>query len=85
LAGVAAVVNCAGPFLDTALPVVEAALRAEIPYLDVAAEQAAVQAIRARDADARRAGVTVLPAAAFYGGLADLLAPSGPSKLNRCR
>jgi short subunit dehydrogenase-like uncharacterized protein len=49
------VVNCAGPFLDTALPVVEAALRAKIPYLDVAAEQAAAQSIRARDADARRA------------------------------
>lgn len=76
LAGAAAVVNCAGPFLDTALPVVEAALRAKIPYLDVTAEQPAVQSIRARDADARRAEVTVLPAAAFYGGLADLLAAS---------
>jgi uncharacterized protein YbjT (DUF2867 family) len=74
LSGAAAVVNCAGPFLDTALPVVEAALRARIPYLDVAAEQAAVQSICSLDAEARRAEVTVLPAAAFYGGLADLLA-----------
>lgn len=76
LCGAAAVINCAGPFLDTALPVVDAALRVRIPYLDVTAEQAAVQAIHGRDADARRAGVTLLPAAAFYGGLADLLASS---------
>jgi short subunit dehydrogenase-like uncharacterized protein len=56
--GTDAVINCAGPFLDTALPVVDAALRAGIPYLDVMAEQAALQAlIEQRDASARDAGV----------------------------
>ena len=64
-AGAAAVVHCAGPFLDTAAPVLEAALRARIHYLDVAAEQRAVADTLARDADARVAGVTVLPAMAF--------------------
>ncbi len=73
LAGTAAVVHCAGPFLDTAAPVLEAALRARIHYLDVAAEQRAVIDTLARDAGARAAGVTVVPAMAFYGGLADLL------------
>ena len=72
-AGAAAVVHCAGPFLDTAAPVLDAALRARIHYLDVAAEQRAVIDTLARDADARAAGVTVVPAMAFYGGLADLL------------
>lgn len=38
LAGAAAVINCAGPFATTAAPVIEAALRAGIPYVDVAAE-----------------------------------------------
>ena len=38
LAGTAAVINCAGPFATTAAPVIEAALRAGIPYVDVAAE-----------------------------------------------
>jgi short subunit dehydrogenase-like uncharacterized protein len=72
--GTSAVINCAGPFLDTALPIVDAALRAGIPYLDVTAEQPAVQAlIEQRDASARAAEVSLLPAAAFYGGLADLL------------
>jgi hypothetical protein len=73
-AGAAAVLHCAGPFLDTAGPVLDAALRARIHYLDVAAEQRAVADTLARDAEAKAAGVTVLPAMAFYGGLADLLA-----------
>ena len=74
LRGTDAVINCAGPFLDTALPVADAALRAGIPYLDVTAEQPALQAlIEQRDTSARAAGVTLIPAAAFYGGLADLL------------
>ncbi|MYS11338.1 NAD(P)H-binding protein, partial [Streptomyces sp. SID6041] len=38
LAGTVAVVNCAGPFASTTAPVIEAALRAGVPYLDVAAE-----------------------------------------------
>ncbi|KAA0070856.1 saccharopine dehydrogenase NADP-binding domain-containing protein [Rhodanobacter sp. T12-5] len=73
-AGTAAVLHCAGPFLDTAAPVLDAALRARIDYLDVAAEQRAVTDTLARDGEAKAAGVTVLPAMAFYGGLADLLA-----------
>jgi hypothetical protein len=74
--GAAAVINCAGPFLDTALAVVDAALRAGIPYLDLTAEQAAVRLLDRREAEARDANVLLLPAAAFYGGLADLLATS---------
>jgi hypothetical protein len=74
-AGCAVVVNCAGPFLDTAAPVIEAALRAGAHYLDVTAEQASAMAAFERfDAPARAAGVAVIPAAGFYGGLADLLA-----------
>ncbi|MFH9723101.1 saccharopine dehydrogenase family protein [Streptomyces sp. NPDC017254] len=74
LAGAAAVVNCAGPFAATAPLVVEAALRARVPYLDVAAEQSAVLGTFERYADrAREAGVAVVPAMAFYGGLGDLL------------
>jgi short subunit dehydrogenase-like uncharacterized protein len=75
LEGAMAVINCAGPFLDTAKPVIEAALRARIHYLDVAAEQRAVLDVFEQHADgAAKAGITVLPGMAFYGGLADLLA-----------
>ncbi len=75
ISGARAVINCAGPFIDTAAPVIEAALRAGIHYLDVAAEQLAVLATFERFADvARDAGIVIAPAMAFYGGLADLLA-----------
>ncbi|MFC4784198.1 saccharopine dehydrogenase family protein [Nocardioides sp. MAHUQ-72] len=75
--GAAVVVNCAGPFLDTALPVAAAAVGAGAHYLDVSAEQPAVQAVYdAHDARSRPLDVAVVPAMAFYGGLADLLATS---------
>lgn len=75
LQGAVAVLNCAGPFLDTAIPVLEAALRAGIHYLDTCAEQPAAFAIHEGFADAARAaGIAVIPAMAFFGGLADLLA-----------
>ncbi|MEV4491189.1 saccharopine dehydrogenase NADP-binding domain-containing protein [Micromonospora coxensis] len=74
VAGAGAVINCAGPFLDTALPLAHAAVEAGAHYLDVTAEQPVVQALyRDLDAPARAAGVVVVPAMAFYGGLADLL------------
>src|SRR5262249_31525472 len=43
LSGVQAVINCAGPFLDTASAIVRAALHAGVHYLDVTAEQASAQ------------------------------------------
>jgi saccharopine dehydrogenase-like NADP-dependent oxidoreductase len=74
LAGAAAVINCAGPFALTAGPVVEAALRAGIPYVDVAAEiEANVSMFANYGQAARQAGIAVVPAMAFYGGLADLM------------
>ena len=73
-AGAVAVINCAGPFLDTAAPLISAALRARIHYLDLTAEQAAtLAAFEQFSTAARDAGVLVLPSMAFYGGLADLL------------
>ena len=75
LAGAGAVINCAGPFLDTAPAVLDAAIRAGIHYVDVTAEQAA--AARTLESYAKAAaevGVVVVPAVGFYGGLADLLA-----------
>ncbi|MDT0265665.1 saccharopine dehydrogenase NADP-binding domain-containing protein [Streptomyces sp. DSM 44915] len=74
LAGAAAVVNCAGPFATTAGPLIEAALRAGIPYLDVAAEiEANLDTFTHFAERAAAAGTVVLPAMAFYGGLGDLL------------
>lgn len=74
LAGTAAVINCAGPFAATAGPVVAAALRAGLPYVDVAAEiEANLDTFAHFTAPAAESGVVVVPAMAFFGGLGDLL------------
>ncbi|MFG3703397.1 saccharopine dehydrogenase family protein [Micromonospora sp. NPDC047670] len=74
LTGAAAVINTAGPFASTAAPVIEAALRAGIPYVDVAAEiEANIDTFADFAERARAANTVVLPAMAFYGGLGDLL------------
>ena len=75
LRGADAIINCAGPFLDTAAPLIEAALRGRIHYFDVTAEQGSARSTFERfDAPARERGIVVVPAAGFYGGLGDLLA-----------
>ncbi|OOG41005.1 trans-acting enoyl reductase family protein [Polaromonas sp. A23] len=75
LKGAAAVINCAGPFASTSAPVIETALRAGIPYLDVAAEiEANIDTFKLFADRAREGGIVVVHAMAFYGGLGDLLA-----------
>jgi saccharopine dehydrogenase-like NADP-dependent oxidoreductase len=75
LVGAAAVINRAGPFATTAAPIIDAALRARISYLDVAAEiEANVDTFEHYVNRAREAAVVIVPAMAFYGGLGDLLA-----------
>jgi hypothetical protein len=84
LAGVAAVVNCAGPFMETAEPLAAAAMRTGTHYLDLAAEQRSAQAIFERfDDPARQKGLVVIPAMAFYGGLADLLVTAAAVDMQR--
>ncbi|WP_225878663.1 saccharopine dehydrogenase family protein [Spongiactinospora rosea] len=62
------------PFAWTTAPLVEAALRAGVPYVDVAAEIEANADMFARFAGrARASGTMVVPAMAFFGGLGDLL------------
>ncbi|MGW7072904.1 saccharopine dehydrogenase family protein [Streptomyces sp. NPDC054855] len=81
LDGAAAVINCAGPFATTAAPLIEASLRAGIPYVDVAAEIEANADTFALFGDrARDAGAVIVPAMAFYGGLGDLLATMAMGK-----
>jgi short subunit dehydrogenase-like uncharacterized protein len=92
LTGAAAVINCAGPFLDTANAVAAAALRARIHYLDVTAEQPSAQDTFDRFGEAaKEAGVVFIPAMGFYGGFADLLATAAmgnrdsPNKIDEIR
>ena len=59
------VLHCAGPFSRTALPMFEACHGTGTHYVDVTGEIAVCEALAARDAEAREAGIMVLPAAGF--------------------
>jgi len=59
------VLHCAGPFSRTALPMFEACLRTGTHYVDITGEISVCEALAARDAEAREAGIMVLPAAGF--------------------
>ncbi len=61
LAGMKAVLNCAGPFSATALPMAEACVRAGAHYMDITGEIEAIESVAALDAQAREAGVMLLP------------------------
>jgi short subunit dehydrogenase-like uncharacterized protein len=75
-----AVINCAGLFHATAVPAIEAAIGAGIPYLDVTAE---VEVVGDTFAAFSGAGIPIVPAAAFFGGLGDLLATASPHRSRR--
>lgn len=65
LADVAAVVHCAGPFSRTSEPMVDACLATHSHYVDITGEIDVFERIFARDGEAQRAGVVLLPGAGF--------------------
>jgi saccharopine dehydrogenase (NAD+, L-lysine-forming) len=65
LEAVPAVVHCAGPFVHTALPMVEACLDTGTHYLDITGEIDVFEGLMARDPDARAADVMLLPGIGF--------------------
>jgi short subunit dehydrogenase-like uncharacterized protein len=74
IAGHPVVLNCAGPFSRTAIPVAEACLRARAHYLDITGEMGVFEALAARGGDAERAGVMLLPGVGFDVVASDCLA-----------
>jgi short subunit dehydrogenase-like uncharacterized protein len=60
-----AVLHCAGPFIHTYKPMVEACLRTGVHYLDLTGEIPVYEAIAARDMDAKSRGVMLLPGIGF--------------------
>lgn len=74
LDGVTVVAHAAGPFVRTARPMVEACLRTRTHYLDITGELDVFEALFARDAEARSAGVMLLPGAGFDVVPSDCLA-----------
>lgn len=74
LDGVKVVLHCAGPFSATSRPMVEACLRTRTHYLDITGEAMVFEALHARDAEARAAGIMLLPGAGFDVVPSDCLA-----------
>lgn len=81
LRGVTVVLNCAGPFSRTAPALVDACLRARAHYVDITGELDVIEALAARDGDARAGGITVLPAAGFDVVPSDCLAAEAKHRL----
>jgi short subunit dehydrogenase-like uncharacterized protein len=65
LAEVDAVLHIAGPFSATSKPMADACLRTATHYLDITGEIDVFEALAARDAEAKRAGVMLLPGVGF--------------------
>jgi short subunit dehydrogenase-like uncharacterized protein len=57
--------NCAGPFVETYAPLVDACLETETDYLDITGELSVFEAIAERDREAEKAGVCLLPGVGF--------------------
>ncbi len=81
LSGVAAVLNCAGPFALTARPLIEACLAAKVHYLDITGEIEVIEMAAELDDRALAARITVLPAVGFDVVPTDCLAAMLAEKL----
>ncbi|HEX8494321.1 MAG TPA: saccharopine dehydrogenase NADP-binding domain-containing protein [Pyrinomonadaceae bacterium] len=70
----AAVLHCAGPFSHTSKLMADACLRTKTHYLDITGEILVFESLAARDAEARAAGVMLLPGVGFDVVPSDCLA-----------
>jgi short subunit dehydrogenase-like uncharacterized protein len=71
---VAVVLHTAGPFSATSKPMADACIRTKTHYLDITGEIAVFEALAARDAEAKAAGVMLLPGVGFDVVPSDCLA-----------
>ena len=67
-------INAAGPFLETASPMIDACLSARVHYLDISGELPAFEGALRRDQEAAEAGVMLMPGAAWSVVATDCLA-----------
>ena len=65
MAGVTVVIHCAGPFSQTWRAMADACLRNRVHYLDITGEILVFESLARRDAEAKTAGVMLLPGAGF--------------------
>lgn len=68
------VLNCAGPFAETARPLVDSCMRTGRHYLDITGEAPVFEALAHHDRAAQQAGIMLLPGAGFDVVPSDCLA-----------
>lgn len=81
LSDIDVVAHCAGPFIDTYRPIVDACLATGTHYLDITGEIPVFEAIKQYDSLARDAGVMILPGGGFDVVPSDCLAAHLHSRL----
>ena len=78
-----AVLHCAGPFVHTFRQMAEACLRAKKHYVDISGEILGFEALAALDAQAKDAGIMLLPGGGFDVVPSDCLAAHVKQRLPR--
>lgn len=74
LSGATVVLHCAGPFATTWRAMSDACLRRRVHYLDITGEIAVFEGLAGRNAEARAAGIMLLPGVGFDVVPSDCLA-----------
>lgn len=74
LENVNVIINCAGPFIETYLPIVQACLKTKTHYIDITGEVAVFEGLMKYNEAAKQAGIMLLPGAGFDVVPSDCLA-----------
>lgn len=74
LYGAKVVLHCAGPFINTYKPMMEACLKTGVHYLDITGEMKVFEAMSRRNHDAKDAGIMFMPGCGFDVVPSDCLA-----------
>jgi len=85
LAGISALLNCAGPFMRTADALMRASIRDGVHYLDTAAELDSYRLAEALDDEAKAAGVMLMPGGGGSVAMLGSLAGHAVSRVNDAR
>ena len=80
-----AVLHCAGPFIHTFRQMAEACLRTKRHYVDISGEIPGFEALASMDAQAKEAGIMILPGAGFDVVPSDCLAAHLKQRLPSAR
>ncbi len=82
--GVDSAIGAIGPFYEFAKPVMEAAIKAEAPLVDICDDYDGALASLELSSEAARAGVTCITGLGWTPGLSNLLAARGYGELDSC-